>query len=79
MSHMIYVHKITTLVTGFIIDGEEKIGFLGVHIHLRRRVFLLEVEDIANPADQHLSSGSIVAQSSDLSCGRCSNESVRVV
>ena len=45
MSHMIYVHKTTTLVTGFIIDGEEKIGFLGVHIHLRWRGFLLEVEE----------------------------------
>ena len=45
MSHMIYVHKTTTLVTGFIIDGEEKIGFFGVHIHLRWSGFLLEVEE----------------------------------
>ena len=42
---MVYVHKTTTLVTGFIIDGEEKIGFLGVHIHLRWSGLLLEVEE----------------------------------
>ena len=42
---MVYVHKTTTLVTGFLIDGEEKIGFLGVHIHWGGGGFFPEVEE----------------------------------